>query len=356
METRLERLDENFAATGAGDGLSWYDGRRLCVEGKAWGDTERFFDRFPFRARDRVPGPVWELSRYSAGMAVRFVTASSVVAVRWRSLRPELAMSHMAATGASGVDLYYRLEGRWRWVATGRPGAFPDHSQTLLTGMEKGIEREYLLYLSLYNGVENLEIGVAEGEPLAVPPVRQTKPICFYGTSIVHGGCATRPGMAYPAIISRRLDRAHWNFGFSGNGRMEAAVADLLAELDPAVYVLDAFPNMNADLIWERLEPFVRILRKHHSTTPVVIVENILYQNAVLLPDRRRMYESKNEMARRVVEEMKADGFRGLILVEGAGLLGSDGEGTVDGTHPTDLGFLRMADVLTPVIRAVLSS
>jgi lysophospholipase L1-like esterase len=352
----IEQLDENFAATGAGDGLSWYDARRLRVEGRGWADTERFFDRFPARARKQVPAPVWDLSRHSAGIAVRFVTASPVIAARWRSWGSRLAMTHMPATGVSGLDLYARLDGRWRWVATGRPGETTEHGQTLLTGMDGGGEREYRLYLSLYNGVDHLEIGVSEGEPLAVPSALPGKPICFYGTSIVQGGCASRPGMAYPAIVSRRLDRLHWNFGFSGNGRMEAAVAGLLAELDPALYVLDAFPNMPPDLIRERLEPCIRILRKAHPTVPIVVVENIVYQNARVLPDRRRMYEAKNEITRRVVDELVSDGVKGLTLVPGAGLLGDDGEATVDGTHPTDVGFLRIADVLTPVLRRLLSA
>jgi len=99
MNAPIERLDENFATTGAGDGLSWYDARRVRVEGKGWADTERFFDRFPARAREQVPAPVWDLSRHSAGIAVRFVTASPVIAVRWRSWGSRLAMTHMPATG-----------------------------------------------------------------------------------------------------------------------------------------------------------------------------------------------------------------------------------------------------------------
>jgi len=65
----------------------------------------------------------------------------------------------------------------------------------------KGIGTEYMLYLPLYDGLENLEIGVKStaiiGNPLVDSP-RREKPVVFYGTSITQGGCASRAGMAYP--------------------------------------------------------------------------------------------------------------------------------------------------------------
>src|SRR5205823_11246646 len=93
-------------------------------------------------------------------------------------------------------------------------------------------------------------------------PASRRKPVVFYGTSITQGGCASRPGMVHTAILGRRLDRPVINLGFSGNGKMEPELAALLAELDPAVYVLDCLPNLNAQEIRERVGPFVRTLRQ----------------------------------------------------------------------------------------------
>src|SRR5205085_2015483 len=147
-------------------------------------------------------------------------------------------------------------------------------------------QREFLLYLPLYNGVSSVEIGIAKGSTLAKGPARppeRQKPIVFYGTSITQGGCASRPGMVHTAILGRRLDRPVINLGFSGSGRMEPAMATLLAELDPAVYVLDCLPNMSAAEVAERMEPFVRTLRKAHPRTPIVMAEDRLYTTGTIL-------------------------------------------------------------------------
>ncbi|NQT51212.1 SGNH/GDSL hydrolase family protein, partial [bacterium] len=222
----------------ASDGLHWADATQWPIEGKGWADTERSFDRLPAKAKATVRGGVWGLSRHSAGMAVRFRTDATSLHARWELLSAGLAMNHMPATGVSGLDLYAQDDkGRWRWLAVGRPVRQKNQAR-LASGLPKGM-RSYLLYLPLYNGTNALELGVPAGATLEPLPPRTTKPMVFYGTSIVHGGCASRPGMAHPAILGRRLDRAVINLGFSGSGTMDAPVAELLAELDASAYVID---------------------------------------------------------------------------------------------------------------------
>ncbi len=185
----------------------------------------------------------------------------------------------MPATGVSGLDLYVRQpDGTWHWLANGRP-AQQTNTATLVSGLAPA-EREYLLYLPLYNGVSSVELAVPAGKSLAKAPARpadHAKPILFYGTSITQGGCASRPGMVHTAILGRRFDRTAINLGFSGNGKMEPELAGLLAELDPAVYVLDCLPNMKAALVTERVEPFEKTLRAARPTTPIVLVEDRFY-------------------------------------------------------------------------------
>lgn len=103
----IEKPDPNPVSPGAGDGLRWHDIRRLELEGKGWTDTAQPFDRFPARAEALIPPNVWELSRHSAGMAVRFATAAPAFSVRW-TLRFESLASHlMPASGVSGLDLIF---------------------------------------------------------------------------------------------------------------------------------------------------------------------------------------------------------------------------------------------------------
>ncbi len=335
--------------------LRWYDARTLTVEGKGWSDTKQFYDRLPARAEGNVRAAVWGLSQDSAGMAVRFVTDATAISARWTLRRERLAMPHMPASGVSGLDLYVKDHGKWHWVGGGRPDKSPADEKDLVKNMRPG-QREYLLYLPLYNGVEEVKVGVPSDAKLEPAPPRPAgqKAVVFYGTSIVQGGCASRPGMAHPAILGRRLDRAHINLGFSGNAWGEPEMAQLLAELDPAVYVLDPLPNMKEEWVAPRLERFIAILRAAHPRTPIVLVENIAYTDGDFVVPRGERYTKANARLRELHRRLVRAGDKRLLYVPAGGLLGADSEGTVDGTHPTDLGFTRMADAIEPAARRAL--
>ena len=214
--------------------IQWTDVRNLNLEGKGWQETQSYFDRLPAKAEAKVRPPVWNLSYDSAGMLVRFVTDATNIHARWVLRSTNLAMPHMAATGVSGLDLYVRTSAdKWHWVAVGIPRA-TSNSVELVKESAPG-QHEFLLYLPLYNGVKGVEIGVPESASLskAGPWGRgERKPIVFYGTSILQGGCASRPGMVHTAIIGREFNWPIINLGFSGNGKMEPELADLLAELE----------------------------------------------------------------------------------------------------------------------------
>jgi lysophospholipase L1-like esterase len=343
------KVDPSAATKDDKSPLLWYNARLLTIEGKGWTDTEDFYDRLPASAKGKVPKAVWGLGKDSAGLCVRFTTDSATIGARWTVRSPKLEMPHMPATGVSGVDLYVRLDGKWHWTATGRPQAQTNEA-TLLERIPAG-EHEYLLYLPLYNGTKSVEIGIMPGTAMVNPAPRKQKPICFYGTSIVQGGCASRPGMAHTNIIGRMLDLPTINLGFSGNGRMELELADVLAELDAAAYVLDCLPNMNAKMVSERAGRFVEKLRQARPETPIVLVETVSHLNAAFLPASRAGVTEENDALRRVFQDLQDKGVKGLIYVPRDNLLGSDGEGTVDGTHPTDLGFQRFAEGLEPPLR-----
>lgn len=331
----------------------WYDVRRTTMEGKGWTDTDAFFQRLPSKAKATVPKSVWNLSRHSAGICARFVANTRQIAARWQLTNQSLAMPHMTAIGVSGLDLYVKQDGRWQWIGVGQPTTFPANEDVLTGGIPEGFH-EFLLYMPLYNGVDTVEIGLPVGAEMRQAPPRpqgQAKPICFYGTSIVHGGCASRPGMAFPAILGRRLDRPVINLGFSGSGQMELELADLLGELDVAVYILDCLPNMNPDLVTRRLQPFVERLREHRPDTPIVLVENVVYQAGAFIPARREAYQSKNAALKKACRNLLAGKCPNLTYVPCDLLLGQDGDATVDGTHPTDLGFHRFADALEPILK-----
>ena len=335
----------------------WYDARTFTVEGKGWSDTAEFYDRLPARAEKLVRPEVWRLSRNSAGLSVRFVTDADTISVRWRLRSPNLALPNMTAIAVSGVDLYTRDKGIWRWAASGKADKPDINEQKLIANMTRE-RREYRLYLPLYNGVESVEIGLPSNASVA--PARAfpaaVKPIVFYGTSIVQGASASRPGFAYPSIVGRRLNRPVINLGFSGNGRMESEIAELLVDIDAAVFVIDCLPNLSTGSdVAERTPKLVRILRKARPQTPIVLVENIQYPDTFIETNKAKVVREKNAALKKVYRDLIAAGVKNLHYIPAANLIGTDGETTIDGVHPTDLGFARMADIIEPVLKRILS-
>lgn len=325
----------------------WYDASLLGIEGRGWNDTKAFYDRLPARAEAKVRAPVWNLSRHSAGMCVRFVTDASAIRARWVLVNSWIYLQNMAATGVSGLDLYVKTEeGQWRWLGLGIPAGQTNEAK-LVDNLPPG-KREYLLYLPLHNGVQSLALGLEPGCTLAKagpwgPGLR--KPIVFYGTSIQQGLCASRPGMVHSAILGRRLNWPTINLGFSGQGKMEPEMAELLSELDPAVYVLDCLPNLGSTEVKERTEPFVKILRRAHPATPIVLVEDRSMGDAWLVTGRAGHHQSCRTELKAAFDRLKQDGVPALYYIPGEHLVGDDGEGLVDGSHPNDLGFMRQAAV-----------
>lgn len=337
------------------DGTAWYDARLLSIEGQGWSDTKSDYDRLPAKAEGKVRGAVWNLSRTSSGIVARFVTNATTISARWTLTSDRMAMPHMPATGVSGVDLYVQDDdGVWRWLACGRP-AKQTNTVKLISGIPEG-ERAYMLYLPLYNGVSSVEIGVPQGSLMAAAPKRTKKPIVFYGTSITHGASASRPGMTHVAILGRRFDRPVINLGFSGNGRMETEVAELMAEIDAAVYVIDCLPNINAQTVLANTKPCIDILRAARPETPILLVEDRSYADSFLVTAKRERNRTSREALRKVYEELKADGVKNLYYLEGDHLLGDDNEGTVDSSHPTDLGFTRQAAAFAEALEPILNA
>ena len=349
-------IDATTAKPDEATNTLWYDVRPLVIEGQGWTDTAAPFDRLPAKAEKIVRPPVWGLSRNSAGLCVRFVTDATQINARWTVTSKTLALPHMPATGVSGLDLYAKADGKWQWLATGFPKE-TTNSVTLASGLPAG-EREYLLYFPLYNGVSTVEIGIPKGTAMkkADPrPADRSKAIVFYGTSITQGGCASRPGMVHTAILGRQFDRPVVNLGFSGNGTLDLEVAQLLGELDAAVYVIDCLPNLDAGQITERAIPFVETLRKARPNTPILLVEDRTYANASLLPAQAAHNAANRAALKKAFDELVARGDKQLYYLPGDKLIGDDGEGTVDGSHLTDLGFMRQAETFQACLTGLLT-
>ena len=335
------------------NGIVWFDATQWPVEGKGWTETNRYFCRIPADAEGSVTESVKGLAQDSAGMLVRFRTDADTISVKYKLYSATLAMAHMPATGVSGLDLYAFTNNKWNWVACTMPKQ-QESTDTLISGLGQGM-RDYLLYLPLYNGVDTLSIGVPEGSEFHAVAPRPEKPIVYYGTSIAQGGCCSRPGNCYTAMLGRRFDWPVLNLGFSGSARMEPEVAQMMARLDPLLYVLDPVPNMNPGLIDERAVNFIKILRNAHPETPILMVDGRRYSNFHIRPSVADHCQKMTDAYRRAFDTLIAEGDKNLYWLGNENQTGEslDFDATMDSSHLNDLGMFRMTDALEAAIRPI---
>jgi lysophospholipase L1-like esterase len=327
---------------------------QLEVNGLPWyGENGGELFRLPAKLEDTYRKPVWRLAQSPSGGRIRFRTNSTVLAIRLEYPEPP-GMSNMHAFGQTGVDLY--ADGVYRGTAIAdhdaKPGKTKEHTYFKDQPL---IEREITLYLPLYIGVKVLGIGLdPQAHVQPAKPFALTKPIVFYGTSITQGGCASRSGMSYQAILGRMLNADFVNLGFSGNGLGEPELARTVAGLDASCFVLDfAQNNPTVESLAQAYAPFLETVRSKRPETPILVITPIYSSRESWSRDAR--LEDMREWIRQVAAQRIAAGDRHIEIVEGTDLLGpSRGDGLVDGTHPNDLGFQWMAEGLAGRIAKVL--
>jgi len=334
------------------DQTKYYGKEHFLIEGTIIPEhlKESPYDRLPFSYKALVRTPVWELSKSSAGMSIRFFTDTTNLTVKWEVLN-NFSMDHMPDTGIKGVDLYYRNGEEWQYINTGRPQGFINEYK-LIENMSEEM-KEFRIFLPLYDGVKNIEIGIDPTSSIIKPNKNPKKPIIFYGTSITQGGCASRPGMVHTNIMSRQLDVDVVNFGFSGNGRMEQPIADIISSVEPSLYIIECMPNMiKPELITERTIPLVNTIRKQNPDTPIVFID--LFKSPItILNEKTRSENNALDDALKVeFEKMIKNGYDNIYLIETPKLDHIDHEGTVDAIHFTDLGFQNYADFLISQLMA----
>lgn len=352
-----DQLDPNMAPAPDGEGseLAWLSPRRapFGLTGFCWFGSDDVYRRLPVEPDWPIRPEVDALANATAGGQVRFRTDSTTVAVRVTLAGPA-NMNHMPATGQCGVDAYVGEFGDQQYWGTARPVlGRSDYAAVVhrTTGTEM---RSVSLNLPLYQGVIDIEIGLDAGARVEPHPPHDGDRVVIYGTSITQGGCATRPGMAYPAILGRRINREFVNLGFSGNGKGEPEVARTIAQVDDvACFVLDYEANAGAlEDYRETLAGFVPILRERHPDTPILVVSKAKFAR-----ERRDPQYAADRVLRRdaqaaVVDRLRDAGDTHLHFLDLGDL--DMAEGTVDGVHPSDLGFVQYADRIEPELRRIL--
>lgn len=332
------------------------DASQFLLLGKASEATETLYERLPAKLESISRVPVWRLGKNTAGLAVRFSSNTSSIAAKWE-LRDNNIMNHMTPTGIKGLDLYCLEDSGWTFVNAALPtpnGKMND--KVIIDNMSKK-EREFLLYLPLYDGLISLEIGVDSSAYIAMPQIDSpiTKlPVVAYGTSILQGGCASRPGMVHTSILSRWLNREFINLGFSGNGQLDYEIAEVMGDCEASVYILDFMPNVTVEQIEEKMAKFYSILRQKAPHTPIIFIENPDFPLSTYNERSRDIVLEKNQTLHREYEKL-ARRDKNISIISSYNMIGLDKEGTIDGIHFTDLGFMRYAEFLYPTLKKILS-
>ncbi len=311
---------------------------------------EDCFRRMPKAVAESVNEGVAQLCGHTSGGRVCFSTNSECIAVT--CTRPNFwAMGHMARTGNGGLELYERRGGKWIYRATFVPPATPNGFSSIvnLGGRE---ERELMLQMPLYAPVSSLLIGVSAGSALGEwhGEYARKKPIVFYGSSITQGGCASTPGGDYAGRVSRRFDTDYINLGFSGSGKAEVPMMEYIASLDMSCFVYDYDYNApDAEYLSATHYRGYRIVREANPDLPIIIMSAPNYDRiGYNAPARRDVIAATYERAR-------AEGDKNVYFIDGKehfATFNADGC-TVDGTHPNDLGFYRMAEAVGGVLEKI---
>jgi hypothetical protein len=328
------------------DHWTWYESDSLPLEGKAFKEACSPFGRIPADMTDRVSAAVRDLGRHACGMSLRFTTDSDAFRLvagtaNWPGWTSDL---YLTAFAQRGWDWYFWNEAKQSWVYVNHAWNKPDGTIDVTVEVKPGTP--VLVNFPFRGEVDLLKLGVRKGCTVkrGARHAFAEKPIVHYGTSIVHGGCVSRPGLVFPSVVGRRLDADMINLGFSGSALCEPVMSEMLAHIDAALYIVDPVWNMPPDL--QALEPFVRGLRAKRPETPILLCEEVSTED----------YDTvKSRNVRALYQKLCDEGWKDLHLFKSSEMLPLDPELTLDRCHPNDAGALRMADAYTARIRQIFS-
>lgn len=309
--------------------------------------------RMPEEIAERVNETTKNRNYNAVGGRVRFKTNSDLIVVKTKLSSNKVDWA-IPLSGSAGADVFAGVGEEARWIGVAAP-----HDYVSLEGEGWCFKKN--------NELENITINLPRNEPLVdleicinddaiIEPAddyTNVTPIVYYGSSITEGGCATSPGNAYTSLVSRWLDSEYINLGFSNAAHGEEAMAEHITSLEMNVFVMDYDHNAaNAEELKNTHEKFFKAVRAARPELPVVFMTKPDFdgnkaENAV-----------RRDIVKATYENAKASGDKLVWFVDGESYFGNDNRSicTVEGCHPNDLGFMRMAKAVYPVIKQALAN
>ena len=305
--------------------------------------------RIPTAIAKTVSEPVVNLNQYTSGGRIRFVTDSKQIAIHAVCYNRQ-PMSHMAFTGTTGFDVYAEVNDNQQYFGTFKPPVDCKGVFEGVVALPPEGKHTVQINMPLYNGVYRVFVGIEKGATLEKAEPLLQPPVVYYGSSITQGGCASRPGCTYQAMLHRHFQTDYINLGFSGNARAETEIMEYIASLPMSAFVYDYDHNApNRDHLRDTHQRGYRIIREKHPDIPIILMTRPKYYlNDVLL--------ERNQIIRQTYENALAAGDKNIYFIDGRELLLPEAReySLVDNTHPTDLGFFGMYSRLLPLMKTLV--
>ncbi|MBD0833665.1 SGNH/GDSL hydrolase family protein [Aestuariibaculum sediminum] len=333
--------------------IKYYPSSNFTMVGKIM-DTDKPFHRIDTAKYSNIPEHIKTRLTRSAGLAISFKTNSKSIHAKWCTTS-KYPSSGMTPIAFRGLDLYTKINGKWQFAGVGRPKSGENSSEGKLVANLNGEQREYLLYLPVYSETTSLEIGVENTAKITAGDQPFNKRILVYGSSIVQGAGASRPGMAYTSRMSRNTGFNFLNLGMSGVARMEKEVANMVADIEADVYLLDCIPNSSPKEITQRTGNLIKTIRSKNPNAPIILMQSVVREIGFVDEKTGEKVKMQNKNAYDEFMKLHQSGMKNIYFIFGNDFLGDDHEGTVDGTHPNDLGFDRMIKAITPQILPIIN-
>ena len=351
-------LDKNMIVSDTiGDvEVQWHDVRKapFAIYGLYRPQTESWFHRLPMDVAAATSEAVERLSQESAGGRVRFATDSPFIAIR-ATYRAVGRCSHVTLVSTAGFDLYMDDTFGSRYLKEFRmPVDMTDRYEQIFQMRNTPGMHSYTINFPVHAVVETLEVGLAPGSQLGEGrKYRDYLPIVFYGSSIVHGTAASRPGYIYENYIARMLDMDYLNLGFSGNAKGEQVLSDYMATLPMSVFVCDYDHNApSVDHLAATHYPIYETIRAKNPDVPYIMISR---PNFFTFLDIDYLLNMRDVIMRSYLKARET-GDRNVYFIDGTSFFADSHvyDCTMDHIHPNDTGFMKMGESIAVVIRYAL--
>lgn len=332
------KIDKNMNITKFScENITWYNTKsNFQVNGKM--ASSLLYSRLPDKIK--TTKEIKYLAKHSSGLYIDFTTNSTSINLHVKTSSSSY-MAHMTAIGQIGIDLYYKQNNKYIFIATTKI----DQKEYLITLIKNLLPetRSFRLYLPLYITLEELEIGIDQNSTIQSNTNIIKDKIVTYGTSITQGGCATRPGMSYPSILGRLINYEIINLGFSGNCHLNLEIAEQITTIKNLKYlIIEAEANINdPKIIKERLPLFLEILLNKMKNLNIIVISHFPDAFELIDENTRKTRNETRKIQKDICEKYNCNFISGIDILKEYSF-----DESVDGTHLTDLGFYKIATYL----------